>query len=47
MKVVRNILEYKGLLVDVRVIVVMFDGGWFVKKEERLGVRSGSLEREE
>lgn len=43
---VRETLAKQGLL-DTRAIVVEADGSWKVKKEERKGVRSASLEREE
>ncbi|KAK4541881.1 hypothetical protein LTR36_007245 [Oleoguttula mirabilis] len=43
---VREDLELLGQL-DTRAIVVNADGSWSVKEEERTGVRSSSLEREE
>lgn len=43
---VREVLEAQGKL-GTRAIVVEADGSWKGKVEERTGVRSGSLEREE
>ncbi|EMC98577.1 hypothetical protein BAUCODRAFT_145646 [Baudoinia panamericana UAMH 10762] len=43
---VRANLERLGML-DTRAIVVAADGSWRPREEERTGVRSGSLEREE
>lgn len=43
---VRNELQKRGLT-DTKAIVVEADGSWKPKKDERTGVRSASLEREE
>ena len=43
---VRRVLEKEGKL-DTRAIVVEADGRWRIKAEEKTGVRSASLEREE
>ncbi|WPH00632.1 Hypothetical protein R9X50_00346200 [Acrodontium crateriforme] len=47
LKAVRFNLQKMGLLGETKAIVVLPDGSWCVKKEERTGVRSSNLEREE